>query len=289
MSWELTDFQLLTAGLYSGDAIKVRINFRVMCSGIFCYAGWGTTIDGSLDGQTAHYFLLSNGAYGGRDTVELAFTGKMPAGRPLKGKLVFKGNQGGFPTMWQFAEKELLIPNLDTVAPPGGTQPLPAICTEGQTKCVGFDQYVCRRGSWVVNEYNASACGYTVAPICREGETRCVGTTLQKCVNNSWKTEKQDAAECGYLAPTPPIVPPSTMPGEGGWFERNKTTIIIISVAVLAIALIALLVKRKTLAVRSPVTGVQSPLYRPTGGEGVQLADLKAMREASRLYRPPKS
>lgn len=50
----------------------------------------------------------------------------------------------------------------------------PPECTEGDTKCVGFDLHRCVNGEWKLTEENSPTCGYTEP--CTEGETKCQGT-----------------------------------------------------------------------------------------------------------------
>jgi len=243
MSFELTSFQLLTPGLYSGDPIKIRINFRVRALvGWKAITGWVTRIDGTLDGQTAiRYSLRSWGGDGGRDNVEIEFTGLMPVKQHLTGKLVFTGFYlsddpfGLYPET--IAERAIQIANLDDAVPPpdNGYEP-PVVCTEGQTKCEDYH--------------------------------------LMECVNNRWVVKKYWAAECGWTPTPPPEPPPPPPPGPppgppappidsiAGWFERNKKLVIGIAAAVIVIALIVMIAKVR---VRSPVKAAprfQKPVYR---------------------------
>ena len=76
----LTDFQVLTTGLHTGDPIKVVINFRLECESARCFLlPWTIEAYGKLDGQTSDApNLTSKGKYGGKDNWTLTFTGKMP-------------------------------------------------------------------------------------------------------------------------------------------------------------------------------------------------------------------
>jgi len=40
----------------------------------------------------------------------------------------------------------------------------PPECKEGETKCEGYDLYVCENGKWVLKERNSPQCGYTPPP-----------------------------------------------------------------------------------------------------------------------------
>jgi len=244
MSFELTSFQLLTPGLYSGDPIKIRINFRVTASGFWRYSGWVTIIEGELNGQRAFYSLSSIGNHGGRDNVELEFTGLMPVRQHLSGRLIFRGFYNFDPLKkplgTEFAQRAIQVANLDDAVEPPPPDPSPPV-------------------------------------VCSEGQTRCKDYHLERCVNNRWVIEKYWADECGWT-PTPPPEPPPPPPppppgpppgppappdeGIAGWFERNKKLIIGIAAAVIVIALVVMIAKVR---VRSPVRAAprfQKPVYR---------------------------
>lgn len=261
--FNLNNFQQLVAGFYSGDKVVVPINYMIQAFSLARYTGFRIRIEGELDGQRGLIVDDDIGNFCYRNNAEMVFTGVMPSGKPLKGKLIFKGHYfTGLPGYYStFAEEEITLINLDDVPspPPPNGEP-PAICTEGQEKCDGFDRLVCRNGNWVVKEYNSADCGYTVPPLCREGERKCVGTTLLLCQNGNWEIEKQDAPECGYVPPEPPNgngYPP--VPSDESWFDRNKTTIIVVSAIVLVAALIILAQKKGVTGVKSPF---RSPLIR---------------------------
>lgn len=264
-------FQLLTAGLFSGDDIEILINYRVETDSWWRNSPWEITIFGTLDGQTATplgYYHI--GTYGGHDNILIKFTGKMPSRQSLTGELVFKIRfpAAVFDLPTEIDRITISIPNLDDVPPPPppNGEP-PAVCTEGQTRCDGHDLLICRSGAWQIKEYNSAECGYVLPPICTEGTRKCVGTTLKKCVNNQWITEETNSPTCGYVPPEPPPngngngYPPSP-PDIGDWFERNKTIIIVIAVAVLIIATI-LLFQKKQLGVQNPVTFRRPITRRP--------------------------
>lgn len=266
-TFKLNSFQLLTPGLYSGDKVVLHVNYVVQCFSFWRYGGWKIKILGTLGGQLGQIDDYDVGNYAYRNNAEMVFTGVMPAGKPLQGKLKFIGSVVPPLEYSTFAEIDVTIPNLDDVAPDGGGNPPPAICTEGQTKCVGTTQMVCRNSTWITKEYNSVACGYVPPLICVDGDQRCVGTTLQVCKNNAWATQKTNATECGYEGGGGGVTPPA----EGSWFDRNKTAIIVVSVIVLVIALVALLAKRNKLGVQSPVT-LRSPIVhkgtRPGASQG---------------------
>jgi len=79
----------------------------------------------------------------------------------------------------------------------------PPECTEGETKCVGYDLYKCINGKWQLVESNSEQCGY-VPPECTEGETKCVGYDLYKCINGKWQLVERNSTQCGYTPPAPP-------------------------------------------------------------------------------------
>ena len=261
-AFNLNDFQLLTPGLYSGDKVSIRINYVVQCFGFWRFAGWKFKIFGELDGLQGLLNDYDIGNYAYRNNAEIIFTGNMPSGRALTGKLVFKGSQLPPFEYSTFAEVNIVIPNLDDLVPPTPPVPPPAICTEGQEKCVGYDRMICQNNTWVLKEANSSKCGYTPAPICTDGDEQCVGTTLQVCIGGKWATKETESARCGYVPPVPPIppippippTPPTPSTGIGSWFERNKTIIITVSVVVLVAAIITMLAKRKVIGVRPPIT-----------------------------------
>ena len=69
----------------------------------------------------------------------------------------------------------------------------PPECTEGDTKCVGYDLYTCVNGEWKLTEENSPTCGYTEP--CTEGETKCQGAAppgaqyesiCHLCRNGEW-------------------------------------------------------------------------------------------------------
>lgn len=244
---DLTDFQLLTPGLHQGDDIKIRVNYRVECTHWLRHLGWVVYIESRLDGQMSHFRRLDAGNHGGRDNVELVFTGKMPVGKHLSGTVKFYGEMG--PQFWReqhgnpkpayitddvflFAERPIVIPNLTEDDEPPLPEP-PVVCKEGDTKCEDYH--------------------------------------LMECVNNRWAVKKYWAEECGWTPtppPEPPEPPPPTPPGDPwvppdipGWFERNKHIIIPVAVAVVVIALIVIIVKTRP-GFRSPVKGFRSPVYR---------------------------
>jgi len=59
-----------------------------------------------------------------------------------------------------------------TTAPP---------CTEGDTKCIGYNLYECRAGRWELKERNSPECGYT-PPIPCPIACVCAGTELVDCL-----------------------------------------------------------------------------------------------------------
>jgi len=112
------------------------------------------------------------------------------------------------------------------------------ICTEGETKCEGYDLYQCVNNQWALIEPNSVACGYVppecaegthetleycsdgitekrwsdcisgkwvydeqTCPICTEGETKCEGYDLYQCINNQWVLIELNSAACGYVPP----------------------------------------------------------------------------------------
>ena len=77
-------------------------------------------------------------------------------------------------------------------------------CVEGETKCVGMDQYKCVNGRWVLYHQNSPVCGEILCEgiVCPD---ICVGTNLYSQVCNPYtgKCEqstivKENAEECGY-------------------------------------------------------------------------------------------
>ena len=79
-------------------------------------------------------------------------------------------------------------------------------CTEGETKCVGYDLYKCIGGKWQLVERNSEQCGY-VPPECIEGATKCVGYDLYKCIGGKWQLVERNSEQCGYQPPSPPPAP----------------------------------------------------------------------------------
>jgi len=87
-------------------------------------------------------------------------------------------------------------------------------CSEGETKCVGYDLYECKDGKWVLKEKNSEVCGYTPtppSPECNEGETKCIGYDLYECQNGKWVLKEKNSEICGY---TPNHEPPDWWPDE---------------------------------------------------------------------------
>lgn len=250
--FELTEYQLLTPGLYSGDDIKITINYRVECNSFWRYLPWGVKIVGKLDGQTASVAKSDIGVYGGMDNMPLVFTGKMPRVKTIQGELAFIGILNAISGIapFEFARKKIVIPNLDDVTPPDGDG-VPVVCTKGQEKCVGPDRWVCLNNQWVIKEYNSPECGFTPPPICTEGEETCSGHNLLACVGGQWVVKETNSAICGYVPPDGDGPTPPPDDGIPGWFERNKTTIIVVSAVVLAITLTLLAIKK--LKFRAPI------------------------------------
>lgn len=243
---ELSAFQLLTPGLYSGDSIKLRVNFQIVNNGFFKYFPWRWKIYGTLDGQIAIRVGDEIGPHGGRDNLELVFSGKMPSGKSLRGELVFSMVFYALtPQNTIFGRKTIVIPNLDDVLPPSPPDGVPpAVCTEGQTRCELYDLYVCRSNQWIIQEYNSSKCGYIVPPLCTDGEEVCKGLDLYVCSGGNYILKEKNSPRCGYVPPDgSDVVPP--IDGVPSWLERNKKTIIAVSAVVLAIAITVLLVQRK--------------------------------------------
>lgn len=161
MEIELTAFQLLTPGLYTGDKIQVRINYRYECSGILCYTGWQTWIKGKLNGQTMSLkHDIHNGAYGGKDNQLLTFSGLMP-NKELEGELIFTAATFASPIVKEIATKSIKIPNLDGMPPNGDEEP-PVVCTEGVVRCKTgtVDSEICRSNKWVLHKRDVVACGF---------------------------------------------------------------------------------------------------------------------------------
>ena len=73
-------------------------------------------------------------------------------------------------------------------------------CVNGQTKCVGYDQYACINGKWELIEPNSPSCGY-VPPECTDGETKCIGYDFYVCINGKWELIEQNSPSCGYEPP----------------------------------------------------------------------------------------
>jgi len=268
MSFKLDNFQLLTPGLYSGDDVDIRINYMIECTQPWRVL-WRAKIEVVLDGQRGYILDDLSFGHGGKDNALISVSGKMPSGKDLRGKVIFGAEfWGGFPpmpppTFPKFAERDIVIPNLDDVTPsppPDGVPP--AVCTEGQERCEGFDLYVCQNNQWKVKEYNSPECGYTPEPICTNGDERCVGTELQVCVGDHWEIRERNSPRCGYIPPDGGEPTPPTKDGEGigGWFDRNKTAIIIGSAVALAIALVILFTRK--LKFQKPITGIKSPIAR---------------------------
>jgi len=260
------------SGLYSGDDVIIRINYVINAYSVMLLSPYIVKIHGQLNGQVCTWTAsLGSGRESGRQNVDLKFSGKMPVGKDLAGTLVFEGYPA---TIWgliigrgvPFAEAPITIPNLDDALPPEPPDGIPpAVCTEGQERCEGFDLYVCKNSQWIVKEYNSPECGYTPEPICTNGDERCVGTKLQVCVGDHWEIRERNSPRCGYVPPDEdPPVPPidEEEEGIGAWFERNKTIIIVVSAIVLAIAIGVTVWKTK---LRSPVAArpkFQKPIVR---------------------------
>ena len=73
-------------------------------------------------------------------------------------------------------------------------------CTEGETKCVGYDLYSCVNSTWVLQEQNSPQCDY-IPPVCTDGETKCVGYSLYECVSGEWVLIEENSPECGWEPP----------------------------------------------------------------------------------------
>lgn len=161
----LTDFQLLTPGLYTGDKIRIRVNYRVECEGWVCYLGWSTRIEGKLNGQTLRPEVDSHiGGFGGKDNVGLEFTGLMPHG-DLEGEIIFLG-MTTWPPPKEIARRKITIVNLDDLPPNGDDEEPPIVCTEGTVRCRAetHDSEICRSNKWILHKRNVVACGYIPPP-----------------------------------------------------------------------------------------------------------------------------
>jgi hypothetical protein len=257
------------SGLYSGDDVIIRISYWVYAYNVMLIWPYKVKISGQMDGQVCTWTSgLGSGRESGLQNVELKFTGKMPLGQSLSGKLVFEGYQATIIGMIigegvRFAEAPITIPNLDDIAPPPSDGVPPTICTEGQERCVGYDREICQNSQWVVKEYNSPECGYAPKPICTDSEERCKGTDLQVCIGDHWETKERNSSRCGYVPPDEgEPTPPTDGEGIGGWFDRNKTIIIAVSAAVLVICIIVIVTRARF---RSPVAAwpkFQPPIVR---------------------------
>lgn len=275
MKFELTSFQILTPGLYTGDPIKIAFNYRVTCSGWTCYAGWMTKVLAHLDGQTVAGGTAEldrhNGVEGGHDGATLVFTGLMP-NHDLSGELAFEWKAGG--PFWgpghglEFARMPLVIVNLDDITPDvcvvDADCPTGYRCENG--KCVKIGGCAvdadCPAGHRCVN-------GVCIPAVtCIDGETQCRGDDLYICQSNKWKLYEEDSPQCGYEPPPyctegevtcvgtslykcrggrfvleEPnsiycgYVPPTPSP-PGEWLEKYKWVIIGVSVAVVIGAIV---------------------------------------------------
>ena len=259
------------SGLKSGDDVVIGITYWMYAHNIMLLWPYKVKVSGRLNGQVSTWTSgLGSGRESCRQNVKFEFTGKMPAGESLSGKLTFEGYQAspfglivgqGIP----FAEAPIGIPNMDDIPPDGDGDGIPpAVCTEGDTRCLGYDLYVCKNSQWVVKEYNSAECGYTPEPICTDGQERCKGTDLQVCIGGEWKLKERNSSRCGYVPPDgdKPVPPDGDGGGIPGWFDRNKRLIIIVSAAVLVISIIVLVTKAR---VQSPVAAwpkFQPPIVR---------------------------
>lgn len=270
--FKLSSFQLLTAGLYSGDDVKVSINYLVECVKPYINPLWRVKTEVILDGQRGYRLDDLSGRWGGKDGFVITVTGKMPSGKPLRGKVLFHAAYwvGILPPikLFTFAERAITISNLDDVTPPPVDGELPAVCTEGQTKCEGFTKYVCRNGHWLLLEENSRDCGYQAPSLCTEGEEVCRGYDLLVCSGGQYVVKEKNSPRCGYVPPgggDGDVVPvDGGRGGVEGWFERHKTPIIIGSAIVLAIT-ITILVLRSKFKWQRPVR-FQKPLVSKEPG-----------------------
>jgi len=219
MSFEFVDdaFQLLTPGLYTGDPLEIRINYQIRCSGVLCFTGWMTRIEGKIGG-----FPISNppdrieyGRYGGGENVLLKAPGKM-SDKDIGAELTFCAQIGLSPlgARIPIATKKILIPNLSEIVPLACV--IDADCPSGY-RCVGG---VC-----------------IPAVTCIEGETQCRGTDLYICKNGKFELYEENSKKCGYT-------PPDEEEKIVNWIEKYKWVIIGASVAVI-IGVIVFIVARK--------------------------------------------
>ena len=56
---------------------------------------------------------------------------------------------------------------------------------------------------WV--DYSKGTLGYMIP--CTEGETKCVGYDLYKCIGGKWQLVERNSEQCGYQPPSPPPAP----------------------------------------------------------------------------------
>ena len=169
----LTDFQVLTTGLHTGDPIKVVINFRLECESVRCFLmPWTIETYGKLDGQTSNApDLTSTGKYGGKDNWTLTFTGKMP-NHQLVGKIYFQC-LNWIPTLIPIPHvtpvldskgvdgQNIVIDNLDDLLPPSPPPPETIEATEGQLRCTyPHTLEIFHNHAWTPKEYNSIQCGY---------------------------------------------------------------------------------------------------------------------------------
>jgi len=79
----------------------------------------------------------------------------------------------------------------------------PACSPEDILQCQGFDLYKCVNGNWVLQQTNATQCGY-IPPVCTDSQTKCEGTTKYTCVGGQWANPVPNSTDCGYVEPCSP-------------------------------------------------------------------------------------
>ncbi len=212
MKLELTEFQVLTPGLYTGDPLKISFNYRVTCTGWQCNLGWMTKVLGKLNGQTISGGTAEIdrhiGEEGGDDGTTLEFTGLMP-NHDLSGEFIFEWKHltgtSGVPGIWgpghgvEFARRHVSIANLGGLVAcrtdedcPSGYQ-----CVGGQCVKIGG----CRIDTDCPKNYRCVNGVCIPAVTCVDGETQCRGDDLYICQSNQWTLYEKDSPQCGYEPP----------------------------------------------------------------------------------------
>ena len=145
--------------------------------------------DGNLLADETVTFTLTRKSYSNTTGAGGVVTVTVPAADvPSVGDYTWTAEYGGNGYKKSSCSGSLTV----TVAP---------LCTEGETKCIGYDLYECKTGKWELKGVGSEVCG---APSeCTEGETKCIGYNLYECKTGKWELKEVNSRSCGYTPPLP--------------------------------------------------------------------------------------